>query len=389
MELISERKWIVTPEQLAHRQRIEKYLREGKTVSGGLPLNLPAQWGVQKLYSQSYPILGANATAATKNVIVELTKYLQGVYLSRMFVRLSGNIVIAGAGAGTATGKDNPEALLVSANISTQPQYQNVVPFNSVSSRALLYDSFLNRGFIDKQSTVADSAGTTAIDVTYEFNFKRSDWVLGGIDYTLPLNRYKSALMNLTFGGRDQVFTGGTNTWDVSGLTIDVYADYELNANPQFLHAHELFENTYNITASNPNFKIDTLPPGFEYSDLFFLGEEANVLNSGIINNISIASGSQFWTQKGETNAKELQKLFLFSNNRILSDKSQSLTGLYAFPLRDGMFTRGLDARYAPLVVTLDVTSLSVNSVVRLIGRRMIPGGIYTRKAQPKSKMQA
>lgn len=340
--------------------------------------NLPALWRTPKFYSQSYPITNVATTHGVKQVVVEITKYLQVESLSRLFVHVSGNVVKAAAlAAGVATGKDDPEALLVSANISTQPQFANCVPINNVSARGLLVDSMLNRGWFDRAVPLSDATGVTeAVDQWYELNFKRSDWVLGGIDYAMPLSRYRSVLLTLSFGGRDQLFAGGTQTWDLSGLNVDLHSDLDIGANPNYIHAHELFETTYNVTASSTDFKIDTLPQGFLYTDLAFLAEEAGVLTNGIINNVFLASGSQIWLNKGEANAKSVQQMFLRSNNRLVTDPNLDPTGIYALPLRDGMFTRGEDARFAQLQVSLDVTA-GAASVIRLVGRRMIPGGIY------------
>lgn len=342
--------------------------------------NLPAMWRLTNFFSDGYPITAVASSQSTKNLVVEITKYINTEMLSRLFVRVNGPIVVAGAGPGTPTGLDNIEALMVTANLTTQPQYQNVVPINNVSSRGLLYDAMFQRGWLDKAAAVPDVAGIYNIDTWYEVDFYQAKVPAGyGIDYSMPLAKYRSVLLTLQFGGRDQLFSGGTNTWDLSGLNISLYADLDVGTNPEFIHAHELFENNYAISATTSDFKIDTLPPGFDYTDFYFLTEEAGALADGIINNINIQSGSQQWLLKGENNAPAIRQSMSKSNrNRAISDPNQDFTGIYAIPLRDGMFTRGFDARFAQLTMSLDVVAGAATNI-RLVGRRMIPGGIYQR----------
>lgn len=362
------------------------------SMAGAGPFNQPALWRATKFQSFNYPITNVASVQGSKAVVYDLKKYLTGDsdYLSRIFVRISGNIVKAGAGPGVATGKDNPYDLLVSANLATSPVFGNTVPLNSVSQRMLSVDAAYNGGFDARnQAAVTDAAATVAVDFTVELNFKRSQIsALDGIDYVMPLNQYRNATLTLVFGGRDQLFTGGTNTWDLSGLTVDLFADIDMGINPGYIHAHELYENIYPVLASNTNFKIDNLPSGFVYTDLYILSEDAGALTAGIVNNISIQNGSQTWTLQGENNAANLKYMFARDNYRQQSGAkffglpANDLTGVHAFPLRDGMFTRGFDCRYSPMIITLNVTSLSATTQIRLGGRRMIPGGIYQR---PKS----
>lgn len=358
--------------------------------------NQPALWRSTKFLSFNYPITAIASVQGTKPYVVDLKKYLTGDadYLSRIFVRIHGSITKAGAGVGAATGADNPYNLLVSANLSTSPIFANVVPLNSVSQRILAIDSSYNAGFDPRTApAVTDAAAVVAVDFTTELNFKRSRATRDGIDYVLALNQYRNATLTLVFGGRDQLFSGGVNTWDLSGLTVDLFADIEMGINPGFIHAHELFENIYPVLASNGNFKIDNLPAGFVYTDLYLLSENAGALTDGILNNIAIANGSQQWTMQGESNALNLRYMFSRDNYRALTGAllpanppTNDLTGVHAFPLRDGMFTRGFDCRYSPPIITLDVTSLSATTLIRLGGRRMLPGGVYQRPKQVQVK---
>lgn len=359
-----------------------------------MPFNVPALYRFTKVDTFSYPIQNVASVHGVKPAVRDLKKYITGDsdFVSRMFVRVFGNIIIAGAGAGVATGKDNPGSLLVDATLKTSPIYGNVVPINAVSSRGLHVDGVLNAGAanasdpqaIGGSTVIADAAGTVAVNYYTELIFNRSPLnARGGIEYSLPFAKYTTANLQLNFGGRDQFFTGGTNTWDLSGLTVEIWAEIDMGVQPDFIHAHELFENNYPVVASAKDLKIDNLPSGFVYTDLFFITEDANAMVNGVLNNVSVFNGAQTWFSKGEGNADALRYCFTSRNDRILQSP-QNVTGLYAIPPKDRMFTRSFDARYAPLTISLDVTSLSATTNIRLVGRRMLPGGIYTKPQAQK-----
>lgn len=355
--------------------------------------NVPALWRYTKFYSFGFPLTAVASVHGTRAVPIELKKYLtdDNASLSRVIAHTHGNIVKAGAGVGAATGNDNPGNLIVSANLSSSPVYNSVVPVNGVSSRGLHADGIVNAGYISEDdpqawggsTALSDAAATVAVDLFTTINFKRTPGVVRqGVEYSVPLGKYTSLNLQLVFGGRDQFFTGGTNTWDLSGLTVDLYADLDSAVSPKFIHSHELFENNYPVLASTKDFKIDNLTPGFIYTDLFFITEDANVPVDGILNNVAISNGGQVWLPKGESNAISIRNAFLQRNQRVSTSRMNrtSIPGFYPISLRDRMFTRGFDARYSQLNISLDVTSLSGTSNVRLVGRRMLPGGIYASK---------
>jgi hypothetical protein len=360
-----------------------------------MSFNVPALWRYTKFFSFAYPLSTVASVHGTRSVQVDLRKYLTGdsEFLSRIIIHIHGNVVVAGAGVGVATGLDNPGNALVSANLATSPQFVSAVPVNAVSSRGLHADGILNAGQIGQDdpqawggsTVISDAVGTKAVDLFTALNFKRSPGVVrNGVEYSFPLPKYTSAILQMVFGGRDQFFTGGTNTWDLSGLVVDLYADLDGALQPKFIHAQEIFENNYPVLASNKDLKIDNLAAGWEYTDLVFITEDANAPVDGILNNVAIMSGSQTWLPKGEANAQSFRFAWAQRNNRVISNLPlrSSTPGFYPIPLRDRMFTRGFDARYGQLQISLDVTSLSATSNVRLVGRRMIPGGIYHDKSK-------
>ncbi len=340
-------------------------------------------WRYKKLYSFPYPIGGANASASPSSVPVEITKYAQEDFFNRIIVRVFGNIIVAGAGAGVATGRDNPEGLLIQANLQTSPQVTGVTPINRLSARGLLYENMLTRGYLLKATAVPDAAATTAVDWHYIFNFSRAG-TRKRIEYSFAMQKFTSVLLTLTFGGREQLFTGGTNTWDVSGLSVEIYGDSAFAVQADQVHSHELFEQSFPILATQSDFPIDTLPSGYLYTDLVFLAEDNNALVNTVINNFAIEGGGRIWLAAGDNNAALVQS----DDTQELLMPSQTLTGIYApvSMLRNGMFTQAIDALTAPVTVRLGVTFPGVGGHVynvRMVGRRMVPGAVQ-RKAAPR-----
>lgn len=345
-----------------------------------------ALWRDYLLTTKPYPIGGANVSSGPVPIPLEVTQYAQTDVFDRIIVEVKGNVIVVGASPGTATGAPNPHGLMNRANLQTQPQYKSVVPFNNVSARSLLTDAAFAKGYFENtlESPIPDVAGTYAVDFFLEFYFKRPR-VYKGIQYALFLQKYTSALLTLNFGGREQLFTGGTNTWDLSGLQIKVWADSDFSVSSNAIHASEVFEQTYVINASQSDYPIDTLPPGFLYTDMCFQSEVGGALANGVINNIDIEGGGRVWVRQGDSNAGFLKHIV---SREYMNDSSQDLTGIYCLPLRDGMFTRGIDALTAPITIKLDVTYVAPGTVIRLLGRRMVPGGVLSAPAKAANTAQ-
>ena len=53
-----------------------------------------------------------------------------------------------------------------------------------------------------------------------------------------------------------------------------------------------------------------------------------------------------------------------------------NLTGIYAFTLRDGLWSRAMDATSSPLDIKLAVTYPGNPTLIRLFGRKLVPFGI-------------
>jgi hypothetical protein len=335
-------------------------------------------WRYKKLYSQGIYPAGSLAVANPVVINIELTKYAQEDFFSRLLLRVNGNVVVTTGGGGAATGKDNPEGLLVSVNQATTPQLNALNPVTNVSARGLLIDNTFMRGYIRRGTTIPDTTGSQPVDTLYEIYYKRPNG-RRGIEWSHSIAKYSSDLLTLQFGGREQLFTGGTGTWDLSGLTLSIYSDSDFAVDADRIHNHELFERVFPILASQTDFPIDTLPQGYLYTDLIFLGEVNNALNATVLNNIDLEGGGRVWLPQGEQNAPVITKAIAEYRN-VITDPSYAFTGIYPVILRDGMFTRSVDALTSPLSIKLDVT-FQAGAQIRLIGRRMVPG--VSKKSNP------
>lgn len=351
-----------------------------------------ALWNFRKLFSTPYVL--------NTQIPIELTKYAQTDYFKRILVRVSGNLTTGAGGGGTATGRTNPEDLLISAVLQTSPTVQSVIPFNQVSGRSLLLDAAMNRKCFRKAALISDNnANAQVIDIVYELIFKRNG-LKKAIEYGFDISRYTSALLTLTFGDYTRLFTGSGNqaaaNTSLAGLTVDVWADSSFVTQPNQIHAHELFEQNFPVLQTQSDFLINQLPAGFLYTDLGFIMEQNNVPTAGLLNNIDIEGGGRNWTFSGQGNADVQQRIITLDNfdgSVMMPDdpdrntNNPVISGIYAFNMRDysGMYTRQIDALTAQIIIKMDVNFLAGGPQnIRLFGRRMVPGAVY-KKVAPKS----
>jgi hypothetical protein len=345
-----------------------------------------ALWNEKKVFTTNYPLVGPNASG-TANMTVDLVK--QGVVdtIDSLSIRLVGNIVQVNTTGGTASGLENPQGLITLANLVTAPQPAALVAINQISSRIAVLDQAVIQGAFDTLPAITEVNGgaTLPIDVWQHYRFKRSG-TKKSIDYALPMSKWNSAVLTLVCGTRNQLFVGGTGTptWDMTGVQIEVYCDLDVDANPNEIHAFEMFEQDFNITAQNAAFLINQLPQGCFYDNLYFAAEDTTVstgavaLSDGIINNISIQGGGRFWTQQGERNADYIRQRYTKPLFYDPNGGAHGLTGEYVFGLRDGLWSRALDATSTPIVISLDVNGPPSGHtyLVRLGGRKLVPGGV-------------
>ena len=334
---------------------------------------IDALFGFRKLASPQYPIQGPAASATPKPVPIELKNYLQTETISRLLIRVSGPIVIAGAGAGAATGQDNPEGILTNVVLKGTPSL-GVNFIDNITERGRRKFSAFDRGYDIKATTVPDVAGTVNVDFSIVVNFKMPGSV-NPIEYSLPSAVFSSLLLTLTFGGREQLFSGGVNTWDFTGLQIQIWADFDNGVAGKF-HVVDFYERIFQVTGTTSDFQFNNLEPGYTYTHFLFRTEQNLALVNTILNELSLRSAGREWLPKGDTNALEIQR---WNRETHISDPNFVQTGLYFLPaLRDGMYTRAVDASDTRLDMRANVTFTGGGDqdFVILTGKRIIPLGI-------------
>lgn len=325
----------------------------------------PNLWGFRKLVSRPYPVAGAATTHPQNQLVIDLKDFLQHETISRAFIRVQGNLIIAGAGAGVATGRDNPEALFVNVTARHTPAL-GVVSKNALTARGSIKQGVFDRGYSIRGSAITDAAGTVPVDFIIPLNFKMPGSV-NPIEWGLPATLFSSYQLTMTFGGRDQLFTGGTNTWDPTNLTVELWADYDDGVAGAF-HLVEEFEQVVPVLATQPDLQV-ILERGFIYTHLLFIANTALAVDDTLINGITVQSAGRVWTPQGDKNAKVIRR---WNQETHVNNAAESLTGLYFVPaLRDGMVSRGIDAGANRVEVKFDVTLGGGPSNIIIRGRRV------------------
>ena len=350
----------------------------------------PALFRWKKVYSTPY--------VANSVIPVELTKYLQADFIEKIMVQITGTINTGSATAGTATGRTNPEDLLINATLQTSPTVLATVPVNQVSGRGLFIDRALDDGCFRKSALITDAGGSQTVNCSWVITLKRKG-LRQAIEYGLDSSRYTGLLLSLTFGDQTRLFTGSSNSWStgtssLSSLTVNIFVKSGFIVAPKMIHAHEIFEQNFPVLQTQSDFLINQLPSGFIYTDLCFLMEQNNLLTAALLNNIDIEGGGRVWLQSGEGNADEFQRtvaLSLFDGTASTTDdptkntNSIAITGIYPISMKQwgGMYSRMIDALTAQIIAKMDVTYASGTQNIRLVGRRMIPGAVYQAATPP------
>lgn len=345
---------------------------------------IKALWGGRKVYSGQYPVVGAQSSG-NANFIVDLVKQGLKDTIDTLSVHIVGSITPVGAGGvGAASGLNNPQGLIQLATLNVAPQPAGLIPINAVSARGATVDQALTQGVFDTSGVLANNATGTPIPVDFwqHFRFKRP-FIKKSIDYALPMTKWNSALLTLTMGTIDQLFTGATQTWNFAGVQVEIWADVDVDTNPDQIHAFELFEQQFNIAAANPAYIINTLPQGCFFDSLYLIAEDVTtgtnlgVVSDAIITNIDVEGGGRNWLPQGDANAGFVRNRY---TRPLMNDfgNVNALTGIYALPMRDGLWSRALDATATPIVIKLAVNGPAGGHVfnIRLVGRKLVPGGI-------------
>lgn len=335
----------------------------------------PSLFGFKKLASKNYPIAGAQASSAPAQVTFDFKDYLQSEVISRAFIRVRGNLVIAGAGPGAATGRENPEAFIVDITAKHAPAL-GIVSKNALSARGTIQQGIFDRGYAIHGTTIPDTAATVPVDFQLPLNFKMPGSV-NPIEWGLPLALFNSYQLILTCGSREQVFSGGTNTWDATGLVVELWADYDSGVAGSFNLVEE-FEITTPVLQTQKDLQV-ILERGYAYTHLMFIAETALAKDNTVLNNINVQSAGRVWTPAGDNNAPLIQR---WNRETHVLNAAESLTGTYFIPLlRDGMVSRSLDATQDRVEVKLDVTFGAGPTRIITRGRRIVPQGLQVKPA--------
>jgi hypothetical protein len=347
----------------------------------------PSQWQRRKLTTVNYQ--------PNQKQVIDLRKYETDGTFDRIIVRLTGTVT--GANSGAATGLDDPEGLLQNCTMIVTPAPQGLVPFNQVSGRTLMVDRGMEDQTLVKSKLItALSSQTATLDCEWHLIFQRR-FLKKGIEYGFDMGRYTGAVLNLTFGDLSSIYTAANATWNAN---VEIWADVNYNVNPQHIHAVELFENLYSISASNPAFLIDNLPNGSYYGDLIILSELNNSLDNRpvggatqaaapINGSFDMSSGSRIWLQLGDTNADYIQRrtrelydgsMFNVDDPTATPTATKTVYGQFALARlgkRQPLLTKAPEALTSQLLIKVAVTT-TATSQLRLFGRKIVPGGVYT-----------
>lgn len=348
------------------------WLLSGHLPSGvllaGVPI-APALWGFRKLDSAAYPVRGSLSAANPLAVLFDLKRFLADEIVSALYVRVAGNVTKVGAAAGAATGRENPEALVTAINARSVPSL-GVISKGALTARSIIKQGLFDRGYSIQETDVSDAAETVAIDFRLPLLFKAPGAQLP-IEFGLPLSLFKSYVIEVICGGRDQLYTGGTPpTWNLDAVNVELWADYDRGVGGKF-HLTEEFEQIVPVTQSQGDLKVE-LAEGYVYTSLLFLAERDNVLVADIINSISVESAGRSWLPFGGANGAMLQR---WDREMFITNPAEVQTGVYyVAALRDGMVSRALDMKAVKPDVKLDVT-LGAGTTRRVVvhGRRIVP----------------
>lgn len=347
------------------------------------PLGLAAvapMFGLRKIFSKSYPVTQVAGSHTPQKIREDIKKYLSSGVLSYAEIRVFGPIVKAGAGPGTATGKENPEGLITDIVVRTSPG-RGMTTKNNLSPRGQISHDIFTRGYAVRAADITDAAGTVQVDFSIPLRFKKRGAAVP-IEHALPMDLFDSVMVEITCSGRQELFSGGSNTYDLSGLVVELWADVDFNVAhdvPKVFHLSEEFEQAFPVTQSTNDFEI-VLPEGYVYKDFLLMAQRDGALVDDIITNISVDSGGRSWLAHGEANATGVSGIpggIIRKRNRddYVTDPAEALTGLYYFDaMRDGGYRRAVDAGAQKVRIRMSV-QLGGGTVREIILRcnRMVP----------------
>src|SRR6266581_5216999 len=178
---------------------------------------VPELFRFKKIRTFNFPILGANVSAADQTVFLDLKDFVQKETISRLFIRIVGNIVIAGAGAGVATGRDTEQ--IVSNVILTTAPSLGVIQQNNINGRDFTDMGIFDKGFSFRAAAIVDTAGTTAVDFSLPVTLKMPGSI-NPIEWALLMAAFESAILQFFFSSRRR-HTRWTGDWSSDVCSSD------------------------------------------------------------------------------------------------------------------------------------------------------------------------
>ena len=333
-----------------------------------------APYAAERIYGHSFP------SNAGQTLRVNLKDHLADEILAEAFVRVVGDIVITGAGPGAATGRENPEGLIRNITARMKPDHGMSAMRDLTPRGQILASLFQEQGFAIREADVPDAAATVAVDFWIPLLYAKPTSV-NAIEWGVPMGALDEYNLAITVGDRSDLFSGGVNSWDLSGLVVEVWVGTRKGFPGAKFHAVEQFEEIVPITASQSGFE-HVLERGFIYSDLLVYSERDNVLVDGIVNKIRMNSGGREWFPGDSANVPYLKHL---ARRKLITTSAESLVGLVPFPpFHDGRFTQMPNAGLKRIKLLLDVVRGSGDENVIIRGTRIKPFQLLHQPFAPK-----
>jgi len=322
-----------------------------------------APYAAERVYSHSFP------SNAGQTLRVNLKDHLADEILAEAFIRVVGDIVVSGAGPGAATGRENPEALVRNIAVRMKPDLGMSAMRDLTPRGQIVATLFQEQGFAIREVDVPDVAATVPVDFWVPLLYAKPTSV-NAIEWGVPMGALDEYNLAITVGDRSDLFSGGVNVWDLSGLVVEVWVGTRKGFPGAKFHAVEQFEEIIPITATQTGLE-HVLERGFVYSDLLVYSERDNVLVDGMVNKVRMNSGGREWFPGDSDNAVYLKHL---ARRKLITTAAESLVGLIPLPpLHDGRFTQMPDAGLKRIKLLFDVVRGSGDENVIVRGTRIKP----------------
>lgn len=289
-------------------------------------------------------------------------------YLESVDVGFDGDIVVSGgAASGTATGRENPEAIVESIEVLTQRKGT----IKRLPIRAYLFWHLFDRGRVSALGAdISGAAATYTQAGHFPVNFALPSLVR---PFETALNTRRYGQIQLIFNCKDQsqILTGNDRAWNFGALRFNIEELRNLSAIPAdpAMDTDLLieWEEIKEVTASTIEFSM-RLPVGYRYKEILFTAEVDNVLSDAVINSIRVETDGQTWFDLQENAIKRFQR-------RRITDAAQVDTGLYLVDLcPSGLKTRTPDARgLSNVKAILDVTKPAGTVFIKAYCRAILP----------------